>query len=199
MASGVRAGGSATTLAKHGVGVGDLFLFFGWFRSTEVAPGGGLRFSRGAPDVHVLFGWLQIGQVLHPRGPGDAPAWASDHPHVLETNRTNNTLFVASEELVVDGQSLGVPGGGVFERFRPELQLTEPGRSRSIWLLPRCFAPRPDRGPLSSHARADRWSDAGDHVRLASVARGQEFVLDRRADDESRVWLRDLLAPNSAR
>ena len=189
-------GGSATTLVKHGVEVGDLFLFFGWFRRTDRAPDGGLRFARGAPDVHALFGWLQIGRILHPREAGDAPAWAADHPHVVEPDRTNNTLYVAADELVVDGEALGVPGGGVFERFRADLQLTESGRSRSNWLLPRCFAPQDDRPPLSSHARADRWSDADrrDQVRLASVARGQEFVLERRGGDGSRDWLRELFA-----
>ncbi len=44
-------------LEREGVGPGDLFLFFGWFRRVEVC-GGVFRFVKGAPDVHVLWGWL---------------------------------------------------------------------------------------------------------------------------------------------
>jgi hypothetical protein len=46
-------------LAAQGVGAGDLFLFFGWFREVQ-ALSGRWQFRRGSPDRHVLFGWLQV-------------------------------------------------------------------------------------------------------------------------------------------
>src|SRR5262249_20168082 len=38
-------GAAQTVLARAGVGPGDVFVYFGWFR-------------RGREDLHVLFGWL---------------------------------------------------------------------------------------------------------------------------------------------
>jgi hypothetical protein len=49
-------GGSAYSHLKvNGVTVGDLFLFFGWFRQTEYV-GGKYRYVRSAPNLHVIFG-----------------------------------------------------------------------------------------------------------------------------------------------
>ena len=50
-------------LRNAGVGVGDLFLFFGWFRQVE-RTATAYRFLRGAPDLHVVFGWLQIAIIV---------------------------------------------------------------------------------------------------------------------------------------
>ena len=46
-------------LDKQGVGAGDVFLFFGLYRRVEEAAQG-WRFVRGAPELHVLWGWLQV-------------------------------------------------------------------------------------------------------------------------------------------
>lgn len=56
-------------LANAGVGKGDLFLFFGWFRQTEQGPGG-YCFVRNkedffcCADLHVIYGYLQIGEIM---------------------------------------------------------------------------------------------------------------------------------------
>ena len=55
-----QAGAAQTVLARSGVGPGDLFLFFGWFREAEYVDGV-WRFVRGAPNVHLLWGWLEVG------------------------------------------------------------------------------------------------------------------------------------------
>lgn len=44
-------------LENQGVTVGDLFLFFGWFRQAEIV-NERYRFVRKAPDLHVIYGWL---------------------------------------------------------------------------------------------------------------------------------------------
>ena len=46
-------------LQKQGVGIGDLFLFFGWFKQTEYIAGP-LRYKKDALDWHVIYGYLQI-------------------------------------------------------------------------------------------------------------------------------------------
>ena len=67
-------GAAQSHRAHSGVAVGDLFLFFGWFRQTEIV-GGRYRFVRQSPDLHVIFGWLQIGEIVSARR-DSAPEWA---------------------------------------------------------------------------------------------------------------------------
>ena len=59
-------------LENQGVGPGDLFLFFGWFRAVEPGNGGTWYYDRTAPHVHRLFGWLQISEVVPVEGDSDA-------------------------------------------------------------------------------------------------------------------------------
>jgi len=47
-----QAGAALSHLRNHEVGVGDLFLFFGWFRAVDRV-GRGWRFQPGAPDLHI--------------------------------------------------------------------------------------------------------------------------------------------------
>jgi hypothetical protein len=56
--------GSFTHLnTTHGVGVGDVFLFYGSFRQVDVAPQG-YKYRRDGPVMHVFFGWLQVATAL---------------------------------------------------------------------------------------------------------------------------------------
>ena len=50
-------GSSLMHLYNQGVDVGDLFLFFGWYRQTELH-NGQLRFVPNAPDLHIIYGYL---------------------------------------------------------------------------------------------------------------------------------------------
>lgn len=176
-----QAGGEQTVLARAGVGPGDVFLFFGWFRRVERARAH-WRFVPRAPDLHVLWGWMEVGAVVDVgAGAGAVPTWAAYHPHVAgRAPRANNTLYVARH-------------AGVFRHYDDRLRLTRAGEARSRWSLPAWFEPR-GRAPLGYHHAPSRWRRAGDRVHLQSVARGQEFVLDARAYPESGRWLRDLLS-----
>ena len=198
-------GSSQTHLANRRVGLGDLFLFFGWFRRVE-RDHGRYRYRLNAPDLHCIFGWLQVGAIYRP-GTADAPApqWTSDHPHVEGAERylsegANNTLYVAAEGLRLPGLRRPVAGGGVFRHFEPRLQFTAAGRQRGLWRLPASFRPRPGLPTLSYHSDTRRWRDDGDDVLLQTVGRGQEFVLDCDGYPEVYDWLRDLMAavPTSA-
>lgn len=190
-------GAAQTHLSKHGVGSGDVFLFFGWFRAAEQDRGGRWHWSPAEDDLHVLFGWIEVDEVLLGRkgveeGQTKHP-WIRDHPHVQDARRRNsegNAIYVARQHSrLVPGR----PGGGMFRRFDPELQLTAPGRSRSVWSLPRWFAPGKGRSALSYHAAPERWSTKGDRCLLQSVARGQEFVLDLEGRPEATAWLKGLI------
>lgn len=183
-------------LENQGVGVGDLFLFFGWFREVEPDPVASWRYLRNAPNLHVLFGYLQVGEVLR-LGPDSAELRASrpelaSHPHFVSRWHETNTVYVASDRLVIDGQDLGVSGGGVFPRFHPGLQLTKPGGSRTVWSLPGWFLP--EAGPaLSYHMDPMRWERDGERCTLQSVAKGQEFVAPDQPQHQTATWVRSLL------
>ena len=58
-----QAGAAAGHLRREGVGVGDLFLFFGWFRDVERRHGRWV-YRSASPDLHLMFGWLEVGEVL---------------------------------------------------------------------------------------------------------------------------------------
>jgi hypothetical protein len=181
-----------SVLAREGVGPGDLFLFFGWFRRVTRSAGR-LQFVHGAPDLHVIWGWLQVDEVISV-GSATHPTWMGYHPHLVAGSRgPNNTLYVAREKLTLKGVSLDMPGAGAFSRFDDRLRLTKPGCNRSIWTLPPWFAPEPPRPPLGYHGDPDRWQVDGDRVQLRSAARGQEFVLDTTCYPEALSWVADLL------
>lgn len=185
-------GAAQTVLARAGVGLGDVFLFFGWFREAESGPHG-LRYVRGAPNLHVLFGWLQVGEVLA-LGQDRPPGWADRHPHVVQPQRTHNTLYVASDELRIDGRGTGLAGAGTFDHYSPALRLTQEGeRLRSRWSLPGWMLPVSGEPCLGYHDDPGRWRRVGDRVLLDAVARGQEFVLDATGTPEAGRWVRELV------
>jgi len=191
-------GAAAAHLASYQVGAGDLFLFFGWFRRVEQLARG-FRFISGAADLHVIYGWMQVGQVVElAANAARAMPWAAYHPHLSDAARyKRNTLFVASSMLVSIG--LALPGGGAFSHFRPELCLTardEPG-GRSLWKLPGWFYPS-GRPALSRHGDRKRWRRLGDALYLRTVPIGQEFVLDLDVYPEAHGWLRSIFAANHA-
>jgi hypothetical protein len=193
-------GAAGSHLHRHDIGPGDLFLFFGWFRLTECIAGK-WRFVPDAPDLHVIFGWLEVEEVLpivtarddalrrHP--------WIATHPHVAAPawyTDARNTLYVGRKRSAYAREK--IVGGGRFRFMRPELQLTRPGHSRSVWSLPRWFAPE-GRLPLSYHLQDHRWDVQADSVTLRSVAKGQEFVIDGAAYPELERWAGGLVGRNA--
>ena len=55
------AGTAQSHLNKQDVGSGDVFLFFGLYRRVEKTAQG-WHFVKGAPELHLLWGWLQVDQ-----------------------------------------------------------------------------------------------------------------------------------------
>ncbi|MGJ7918302.1 hypothetical protein ACI48D_22895 [Massilia sp. LXY-6] len=188
-------------LAKQGVGPGDVFLFFGWFRQVERVDGR-WRYVRTAPDLHVLFGWLEVDEVLpivleRERCLAAYPAIAS-HPHVASPehySHRNNHLYMGSER---SRFAQGQPGGGYFKRFTPQLQLTAPGETRTLWSLPEWMVPAQGRRALTYHENPARWTSHSGRVLMQSVGKGQEFVLHCDDYPEARDWLSGIIASHSA-
>ncbi|MBN0987274.1 hypothetical protein [Amphritea pacifica] len=180
-------------LRNQQVQPGDLFLFFGLFREAEIYRRR-WRFISGTTARHLLWGWLQIDEIVpvDRLTPGERP-WLQDHPHLHGVPDSHNTLYLARRSLSLPGLQ-HIPGSGVFERFASKLQLTLPGSPKpSIWQLPTWFYPA-DRPPLSYHHNPERWHLKPQHCVLKAVARGQEFVLQASHYPESGDWLRQLFA-----
>jgi len=184
-------------LARCGVHTGDLFLFFGWFRPVEKHSSGVWRYRWGSLGMHHLFGWLQIGEIIHLGGTpnriaGQYPAWA-DHPHLSGNWDDRNTLYIAKPVLKISGLDVVLPGDGAFTSSHSDLILTKMGQERrSVWRLPSFFHPEPGRPPLTYHGDPRRWQRDGEHVLLNAVAKGQEFVFDIQGVDGAIDWLATL-------
>jgi hypothetical protein len=181
-----QAGSAQRHLWKNGVRAGDLFLFFGWFRKV-VCRDGSYRFDAGARDLHVLFGWLRVGEIIR-IGSDAVPAWARRHPHAQAEFGPSNTIYVGARK----GARYDA---GLFDEYTDDLVLTAPqSAKRSYWRLPRWFFPAGRRSRLSYHKKSDRWRRGREHAYLSSVGRGQEFVLDAGDYPEAVDWSGNLIA-----
>ncbi len=175
--------GSATHLKNQGVDVGDLFLFFGWFRKT-VLKNNKITYDRADKDGrHVLFGYLQVGEIIEPRKTTFGYEWLHKHPHFLDNRVENatNTIYLSAQSLSFASQ---LAGYGTF-RFSPELILSKEGESKSKWALPEFFK----KVDISCHTK-EAWKDGY----FQSTAPGQEFVIE--ATNEIKEWAYGIITEN---
>jgi hypothetical protein len=177
-----QAGKAQSHLSNKRVILGDLYLFWGLFRHAEHTE----RWKFYGPPQHRLFGWLQIGEILELGEDGSFAAkryaWLRDHPHVRHGWSSQNVLYVASEEVRLDGAGLGLPGWGVFRRG---LKLTADGANPSIWSVPDWL--NPARGGVGMTYHKDHsWSPDGT---VTCAGRGQEFVADIARRTDALLWL----------
>ena len=187
-------GAAEKHLENHGVGPGDVFVFFGRFRRVE-RTASTWQYVRSCRPIHVIFGWLQVAErVAVCEWPGGAD-WALYHSHFHRKPHPANVVYVAAKRLVLPGvRSSPLPGAGLFHSFRQQLQLTEPScRRTSLWLLPEWFHPKGRGSVLTYHGDQSRWQQVKDGVMLTAVSRGQEFILDCGDYPEAINWLAELL------
>ena len=159
-------GSSLTELRNHNIKVGDLFLFFGWFKETEYR-NGRLQYKYKARDLHVIYGYMQIGDIIESYN--KVPDWLKYHAHSnyqkyeSAWNRNMNAIYLPSDKLSIDPN---YPGCGTFQ-FDRQFVLTKDGYSRSRWEFPDSM-----RGIPISH-NPNGWKDNY----FQSAARGQEFII----------------------
>lgn len=188
-----QAGAALGHLDAQDVAVGDLFLFFGWFRQVEKTAKA-WRYVPNAPDLHVLYGWLAVGEIW--RQPEPVPRGIAAHIHCQREFRGNNAVYMAARHYSGLSKVL-LPGAGLCSHIDPALVLSD-GERRSQWKLPAWFHPEGRQSTLSYHQKMSRWSKHGEHCRLEAAARGQEFVLDCDHYPEARAWAGDLIARMAA-
>ena len=117
-------------LRNQNVSIGDLFLFFGWFRQTEGdIYNGTLHFKKDAPDLNIIYGYLQIGNMMNDKE--SLQNMYPFHPHSCDymSNLQSNMLYIPSENLSFLPQEKGY---GTFN-FHDDRVLTMNGKSRSVW------------------------------------------------------------------
>lgn len=157
-------GAAQSHLERNGVGIGDVFLFFGLFASHE-----------GRDRHHRIFGYLEVNEVyLVGQRPSeiDSPVgFDRRHPHTIGEWNRNNTIYVGA--------------GAKAGHAHPFLRLTRPHSLPSVWHIPAWLKG----AGLTYHSNPDRW--IGDHE-LRSAARGQEFVANIGDEEEPRRWLRTI-------
>lgn len=193
-------GAAQSHLRNQGVGVGDLFLFFGLFRKIMMH-NGFYTWNKSDRPRHVIWGWLQVDEVLElAKGIPAGYYWAHYHPHCHRNNDSNNVLYVAREHLALaDLPTERVPGGGIFRHYSPALQLTAPFSERATrWELPAWFHPTATRTALTYHSDPKRWQTRDDHTLLQAVMQGQEFVLDFAEYPEAMAWVDGLIRRQSS-
>ncbi len=186
-----QSGAAQGHLENQAVQIGDLFLFFGLFQKIEQTSGRWC-FVKGTPRQHILWGWLQIGEIhkVDELAKDELP-WTRYHPHrhPSRDKDSTNTVYVASCGLNLGGGSIA-QGAGCFLKSHERLILTDPnGSGVTDWRLPRCFYPDEGKCPLTYHPKLDRWRHDDRYAYLKSASRGQEFVLDLDQYPDVTNWL----------
>lgn len=198
-------------LRKQGIGEGDLFLFFGLYQAI-IETADGWAFDRDQPKQHVLWGWMQVGQVISvTEDTGKKFPWAAYHPHIVSPEVTNNTLYLAAPKLSLGETEGELAGAGVFPSFDSHLVLTDATTTSSKprvsrWRLPAWFCPYgSDLGdelnalkpPITYLGAAKRWQPDGETVLLDTSGRWQEAVLDTDHYPEAEQWALELISANA--
>jgi hypothetical protein len=155
-------GAAQSHLERNGVGIGDVFLFFGLFASPD-----------GRNRHHRIFGYLEIDQVRRlggrPSESDNPEGFLRRHPHTIGEWNENNTLYLGS--------------GGKARSTHPCLRLTKPGAPVSVWTVPAWLKA----AGLTYHRNPARWDD---DTELHVASRGQEFISNIGDDPVPRTWLR---------
>lgn len=151
-------------LRKQGVGLGDVFVFFGLF--VDEATG---------ERHHRIFGYMRVACHGTPEAVRLSSAWREPpraHPHLAGTWNHTNTLYHGP--------------GHVAQHASPALRLTRAGGPLNRWTIPSWLA----RTGLTYHDKPERWNDG----ELDSARRGQEFVAHVGDDAEALDWLARVIA-----
>lgn len=187
-------------LENNEIGVGDLFLFYGWFYD-----------EKAHKDKHIIWGYMQVGDVLTFNEDGTVNSckqerdkkltredvekeyqFLKNQPHWENTEnypfKRNNTIYIAKKYFNDDEKS-NIKGYGVF-KYNEKLALTDSNADRkSDWCVPNLANVKIMK---SSGKENDHYSfDSDGRINIAK-GYGQEFVLVERSD-EVLSWAKWLL------
>lgn len=190
-------------LDKQGITIGDLFLFFGWFRGAEELDNKTIKISESANNIHAIFGWLQVGEIIDVGNNHEEvirlKPWLSMHPHVNGIDSKYNKIYIASDKLSLPSikSELNIPGGGAFRTISNSRILTHPDQDkRTLWVLPEEFSPTNEGSTMTYHGSHDRWSlsTIPGKVTVQSVSKGQEFVIQCSNQNAMNKWIEEIFS-----
>lgn len=182
---------SASHLDNNNVSVGDIFLFFGWFRKTIKTESGYKYDPNDKNGKHIIWGYMEIGEIIKIEKDKKYPEHYLKHPHFEDRSWKNNTAYIATDKLSFNKN---ISGAGAF-KYNDELVLSLENERRGIWKLPLCFHSN-NNVQMTYHTDMKRWTIKEDHCLLKCVDRGQEFILSENSDIEH--WAKELILHNSA-
>ena len=168
---------SLSHLRNQNVSVGDIFLFYGWFRETEQKDGR-IQYKKDGLDAHIIYGYMEVGEIIECKE--DVPKWCVEHPHFIYDNSwksKKNAIFLPAEQLTIIPS---ISGCDVLD-YRRDRVLSKDGMTRRYWNLPDFFK------KVKISYNANSWQ--GDYFK--SAGRGQEFVMD--ATPEIINWVKHII------
>lgn len=179
-----QAGTAESHLNAQRISVGDIFLFFGWFKQTEYTPEGKLRFVPDAPDLHIIYGYLQIGEII--KNYSSIAKKYHWHPHAANDfiHKVNNTLYIPTKKLSLNNMQKGY---GLL-KYNPKLVLTKEGHPQYQWNLPSFFNQK-DVTITYHNNVTNGFIPGNDYFLAASI--GEEFVIHGTFDMTN--WAHDLI------
>lgn len=177
--------GTAQSFLEKRVGVGDLFLFFGWFKKTKETKNGYSYMSKkdssdfyDISDLQVIYGYLQIGEIIQNKDEIRKFTW---HPHSGdEYNKEGykNTLYIPAERLSF---APDLPGYGTFS-YDKKFVLTAEHMTRSNWENKNFLT------HLVESNRKNCAKDKSKHIQYRG--QWQELVVDE--SHELEEWVKEL-------
>lgn len=164
----------------------DLFIFFGKYEIQKFSP---TKVERIAKDKHIMFGYLQIGEIIYPNSLKKEERasyekkypWIKNQPHwnfEKYKNIESNRIYIAREKCSFDEN---IKGFGMFN-FSEDLILTKNGRSISQWELPKPLMNLKITYHNESNCKEDYFK---------SASRGQEFVIEK--NEKAEKWAVELI------
>ncbi|MBD8069747.1 hypothetical protein [Bacillus sp. PS06] len=183
-----QSGKSQKRLMDEGVGEGDIFLYFGWFREAKKTKER-WRYVPQAPNIHAIFGFLEVGKVIDISADDTLPSWAKYHPHFKDQHEYGdkfNSIYIATPKFT---KCESKPGWGCFN-YDKQLILTKEGaKNKSLWELPSCFQEERDQ----FYPKMDVWKILSNGtVELQPVGRGDQEMYISSNPDVVR-WAEDLI------
>lgn len=179
-------GSSQSHLENQEIQKDDLFIFFGKYEIQKFSQ---TKVEKIAKDKHIMFGYLQIGEIICPNDPKNGGRasyeekypWIKNQPHwnfEKYKNIESNRIYIAREKCSFDES---IKGFGMFN-FSEDLILTKNGRSISKWELPKPLMNL----KITYHNESNYKEDY-----FQSASRGQEFVIEK--NEKAEKWAVELI------
>lgn len=154
---------SSNTYLMKNAEIGDIILFFGWFKAV-IEFNGRYRFASSKDkndfykyaDLQIIYGYMQIGEIITSRDRIKQYTW---HPHASNSRIENktNALYIPAEKLSFDAS---MPGYGTL-CYRKNRVLTKKGYSRADWIPYEFLMPENVRGNRKNSSKTGNLYYAG--------------------------------------